>query len=141
MTTKQIDNFDPAYRDRIRDAVWNAILEASRDPTTNMAALRNCEIYDALLQLQAIILASSKQAGSAAEMRVIGAQFGRRLRRLVAEFKRRTIVMGHPSPCPIPMSKPPLPFGAMPFHVGMSPFESPLLGHADIAQDVVAKGI
>ena len=88
MTTKQIDNFDPAYRDRIRDAVWNAILEASRDPTTNMAALRNCEIYDALLQLQAIILASSKQAGSAAEMRVIGAQFGRRLRRLVAEFKK-----------------------------------------------------
>lgn len=88
MTTKQIDNFDPAYRDRIRDAVWSAILEASRDPTTNMAALRNYEIYDALLQVQAIILASSKQAGSVTEMRVIGAQFGRRLRRLVAEFKK-----------------------------------------------------
>ena len=88
MTTKQIDNLDPAYRDRMRDAVWNAILEASRDPTTNMATLRNYEIYDALLQLQAIILASSKQAASAAEMRVIGAQFARRLRRLVAEFKK-----------------------------------------------------
>jgi len=88
MTTKQIDNFDRAYRDRIRDAVWGAILEASRDPATNTAPLRNYEIYDALLQLQAIILASSKQAGSAAEMRVIGAQFARRLRRLVAEFKK-----------------------------------------------------
>jgi hypothetical protein len=88
MTTKQINNFDQVYRDRIRDAVWDAILKASRDPATNTAPLRNYEIYDALLQLQAIILASSKQAGSAAEMRVIGAQFARRLRRLVAEFKK-----------------------------------------------------
>jgi hypothetical protein len=88
MTTKQIDKFDSAYRDRMRDAVWNAILEASRDPTTNMATLRNYEIYDALLQLQAIILASSKQAGSATEMRVIIARFATRLRRLVAEFKK-----------------------------------------------------
>ena len=87
MTTKQIDNFDQAYRDRIRDAVWDAILEASRDPATNTAPLRNYEIYDALLQLQAIILASSKQAGSARNG-VIGAQFARRLRRLVAEFKK-----------------------------------------------------
>jgi hypothetical protein len=88
MTAKQIDDFDRAYRDRIRDAVWDAILAASRDPKTGMTALRNYEIYDALLQLQAIILASSKQAASAAEMRVIGAQFARRLRRLVAEFKK-----------------------------------------------------
>ena len=88
MTTRQIDNFDRAYRDRIRNAVWGAILEASRDPATNTAPLRNYEIYDALLQLQAIILASSKQAGSVSEMRVIGAQFARRLRRLVAEFKK-----------------------------------------------------
>jgi hypothetical protein len=90
MTTKpkKIDNFDRAYRDRIRDVVWDAILEASRDPTTNVAPLRNYEIYDALLQLQAIILARSKQAGSAAEMRVLGAHFAKRLRRLVAEFKK-----------------------------------------------------
>ena len=88
MTTKQIDDFDRAYRDRIRDAVWDAILKASRDPTTNLVPLRNYEIYDALLQLQAIILASSKEAGSAAEMRLIGEQFAKRLRRLVAEFKK-----------------------------------------------------
>jgi hypothetical protein len=88
MTIRQIDDFDRPYRDRIRDAVWEAILEASRDPATNLAPLRNYEIYDALLQLQAIILASSKQAGSAAEIRVIADQFARRLRRLVAEFKK-----------------------------------------------------
>jgi len=39
MTTKQIDIFDRAHRDRIRDAVWDAILETSRDPTTNTAPL------------------------------------------------------------------------------------------------------
>jgi hypothetical protein len=88
MTIRQIDDFDRPYRDRIRDAVWEAILEASRDPATNLAPLRNYEIYDALLQLQAIILASSKQASSAAEIRVIADQFARRLRRLVAEFKK-----------------------------------------------------
>jgi hypothetical protein len=85
---KEMDVFDRAYRDRVRDAVWEAIIGASRDPTTNIAPLRNYEIYDALLQLQAMILASSKQANSPAKMREIGDQFAKRLRRLVAEFKR-----------------------------------------------------
>ena len=90
MTTKakEIDVFDRAYRDRVREAVWEAIIEASRDPTTSIAPLRNYEIYDALLQLQAMILASSKQANSPTKMRVIGDQFAKRLRRLVAEFKK-----------------------------------------------------
>ena len=48
----------------------------------------NYEIYDALLQLQAMILASSKEAGSPSKLRVIGDQFAKRLRRLVAEFKK-----------------------------------------------------
>lgn len=90
MTTKaeEIDVFDRAYCDRVREVVWEAIIEASRDPTTSIAPLRNYEIYDALLQLQAMILASSKQANSPTKMRAIGDQFAKRLRRLVAEFKR-----------------------------------------------------
>ena len=83
-----IDAFDAAYCGRIRDAAWKAIIEASRDPTTNIAQLRNYEIYDALLQLQAMILASSKDAGSPAKIRAIGSEFAKRLSRLVAEFKR-----------------------------------------------------
>jgi len=86
--TKEIDVFDRAYRDRIRDIVWDAILDGSRDLATNMAALRNYEVYDALLQIQAMILASSKQACSPTEMRAIGTEFAKRLRRLVAEFKK-----------------------------------------------------
>jgi len=83
-----IDAFDRAYCDRIRDAVWEAIIAASRDPATQIAPLRNYEIYDALLQLQAMILASSKEAGSPAKMRGIGNEFAKRLCRLVAEFKK-----------------------------------------------------
>lgn len=84
---RDIDAFDPAYCDRIRDAVWDAVIAASRDPVTKIAELRNYEIYDALLQLQAMILASSKEAGSPAKMRGIGNEFAKRLGRLVAEFK------------------------------------------------------
>jgi hypothetical protein len=83
-----IDAFDRAYCDRIRDAVWDAVIAASRDPATKVAQLRNYEIYDALLQLQAMILASSKEAGSPAKMRGIGSEFAKRLSRLVAEFKK-----------------------------------------------------
>jgi hypothetical protein len=85
---KEIDRFDSQYRDRIREAVWGAILEAVRDPATNMASLRNYEIYDALLQLQAMILACSKQAGSPRKMREVSNDFAKRFRRHVAEYKK-----------------------------------------------------
>lgn len=90
MTTKakEIDVFDRAYRDRIQEIVWEAIVEASRDPETNVVPLRNYEIYDALLQIQAMILASSKESGSPIKMRTIGNEFAKRLSRLVAEFKK-----------------------------------------------------
>jgi hypothetical protein len=74
--------------ERMRDVIWEAIIEAVRDPASGVAPLRNYEIYDALLQLQAMILASSKEAGSPTKMRTISDQFAKRLRRLVAEFKK-----------------------------------------------------
>lgn len=84
----RIDLFHHAYRDRIRDAVWKAIVEASRDPVSGVAPLRNYEIYDALLQIQAMILASSKEVGSPTQLRAKGIEFTKRLRRLVIEFKK-----------------------------------------------------
>ena len=90
MTAKaktELDAFDRAYRDRVLEAVWQAIIDASRDPATKTAQLRNYEIYDALLQAQAMILASSKEASSATQMRGIANAFAKRLRRSVAEFK------------------------------------------------------
>jgi hypothetical protein len=85
---RDIDAFDRAYCDRIRDAILQTIIATSRDPATQVAQLRNYEIYDALLQLQAMILASSKDAGSPAKMRGIRNEFAKRLSRLVAEFKK-----------------------------------------------------
>jgi len=82
-----LDAFDRAYRDRILQAVWQAIVDASRDPASNTAQLRNYEIYDALLQAQAMILASSNDASSATQMGGISNEFAKRLRRLVAELK------------------------------------------------------
>jgi hypothetical protein len=93
---KQIDVFDPEYRDRVRDAAWTAIIEATRDPTTNMAILRNYEIYDALLQIQAMILASSKEAQSPNKRREIYHDLAKRLRRHLKEFKRNYELEGTP---------------------------------------------
>jgi hypothetical protein len=90
MTAKakpDLDAFDRAYRNRILQAIWQAIIDASRDPATNTSQLRNYEIYDALLQTQAMILASAKGASSGTQMRGISNEFAKRLRRLVAEFK------------------------------------------------------
>lgn len=84
---KEIDVFDRAYCERIRDAVWKTIVETSRNPETKMAALRNYEIYDALLQLQAMILASSKETSSPTRARETSNEFAKRLRRLIAQFR------------------------------------------------------
>lgn len=61
-----------------------------------MAPLRNYEIYDALLQIQAMILASSKESGSPVKMREIGGDFSKRLRRLVADFRKIYVREGAP---------------------------------------------
>jgi hypothetical protein len=85
---KELDQFNSAYRDRIRDALWNAMIETARDPASGIVTLRNYELYDALLQLQAKLLASSKAAASPAKMREISNHLAKRLRRHIAEFKR-----------------------------------------------------
>lgn len=87
-STRQIDSFDSVYRDKVRDAVWEAIVVASRDPKTGLAPVRNYEIYDALLQVQAMILASSKQASSPTKTRGIANELAKRLRTHVASFRR-----------------------------------------------------
>lgn len=99
MSTKskrQIDIFDSAYRDKVRDAVWAAIIAASRDSATGLAPLRNYEIYDALLQVQAMILASSKQASSPTKTREIADEFAKRLRKHVAGFRKEYELHGAP---------------------------------------------
>ena len=82
-----VDVFDSAYRDRVRDAVWKTIIEVCRDPETNVAALRNHEIYDALVWIQAMFLATSKEASSPTKIRELADQFSKKLRKKIPEFK------------------------------------------------------
>jgi hypothetical protein len=95
-STRQIDVFDPLYRDKVRDAVWGAIVNASRDPGTGLAPVRNYEVYDALLQVQAMILASSKQASSPTKTREIANELAKRLRTHVAGFRKAYEANGTP---------------------------------------------
>jgi len=41
----ELDTFDRAYRDRILHVVWQALIDASRDPATKIAQLCSYEIY------------------------------------------------------------------------------------------------
>jgi len=86
--TREVDLFDPVYRDRVREAVWAAIVEASRDLVTGLAPVRNYEIYDALLQVQAMILASSKDTSSPTKTREISSELAKRLRTHIAGYRK-----------------------------------------------------
>jgi hypothetical protein len=61
---KPAGEFDHDYCRKIQDACLKAILEASIDPATNTAMLRNAEIARALLRISATLTATSKEAGS-----------------------------------------------------------------------------
>jgi len=93
---KEIDAFDRAYCERVREALWKAVVDVSRDPATGVAVLRNYEVYDALLQLQAMILASSKEAQSPRRARETSEEFAKRLRQLVARYRRKYEAVGLP---------------------------------------------
>jgi len=83
-----VDVFDSAYRDRVREAVI--------DPETNVAALRNHEIYDALIWIQAMFLATSKEASSPTKIRELSEQFAKKLRLKILEFKAAMEKQGSP---------------------------------------------
>ena len=87
MGQKNIDEFDSAYRDRIHGALYKAIIEASRDSATNIAALRNHEIYDALMLLQAMFLSTSKEARSPTKIREISDNYAKLLRKRIKQFR------------------------------------------------------
>ena len=85
--TPEIDVFDSAYRDKVREAVWTAIVVASRDAVTGLAPVRNYEVYDALLQVQAMIIAGSKEVSSPAKIRQIANELSKRLRKHIVKIK------------------------------------------------------
>lgn len=53
------DKFDTAYCNKINEAVWNAIVAASREPVSGLSPVRNREAYSALINVMAMLLAQS----------------------------------------------------------------------------------
>jgi len=76
---------DEEYQDRVMMAVWKAIILETRDPTTNAAMLRNEDIIDALVTVQAFMLSSSKAAASPTKLREWCTEFSKRLHRRTKE--------------------------------------------------------
>ncbi len=81
---KPASEFDHDYCRKIQDACLKAILEASIDPATNTAMLRNAEISNALLRIMATMAATSKSANSPTAVRHLAEEYARDFRRLVA---------------------------------------------------------
>jgi hypothetical protein len=63
------DQFDDQYCKAVQDASLKAIIEASIDPATNTAMLRNSEITKALLRIMAMLAATSNEASSPTKIR------------------------------------------------------------------------
>lgn len=59
------DKFDTAYREKIASAVWDAIEAASRDPLSGLSPMRNREVYSALINVMAMLLAQSSAPAQA----------------------------------------------------------------------------
>ncbi len=81
---KPAGEFDHDYCRKVQDACLKAILEASIDPATNTAMLRNAEISKALLRISATLTATSKEASSPTQIRHLAEDYAKDFRRLVA---------------------------------------------------------
>ena len=81
---KPAGEFDYDYCRKIQDARLKTILEASIDPATNTAMLRNAEIAQALLRISATLTATSKEASSPTQIRHLAEEYAKDFRRLVA---------------------------------------------------------
>ncbi len=83
----KLGQFDNDYCRNTQDACLKAILEASIDPATNTAMLRNGEINKALLRIMALLTATSKEAGSPTQIRHLAEDLAKDFRQLVTGNK------------------------------------------------------
>jgi hypothetical protein len=79
------------YQELIRDAVWKAILLATRDDATNRAYLRNRDVIFALVDVQATLASSSKTLTSPTKVSEFSDMVAERLRvRTLEAMEART---------------------------------------------------
>jgi hypothetical protein len=80
---KPAGEFDHDYCRKIQSACLKAILEASIDPATTAATLGNGEISKALLRISAMLMATSKEASSPAQIRHLAETYAKDFHQLV----------------------------------------------------------
>ncbi len=81
------ETVNKAYEDRVSEALFKAILEASLDKETNTAALLTGEIITACLRTIAILSATSEVTSSPTKTREFAEHCAKRLRKMVAGAK------------------------------------------------------
>jgi len=95
MTMKPLGQFDRDYADRMTKAMTGAMVEVAHDKATNVALLRNGEIYDALLTIMASILATSKETDTPRGVRLMAEAMAKDLAKRIArcreEMKGKTM--------------------------------------------------
>ena len=68
------------YQAAVREAAWKEMLLALKDPETNQVILRNEDIVEALMDIQAIMLSTSKETDSPTKLWKWCDEFSKRLR-------------------------------------------------------------
>ena len=68
------------YQNLVREAAWHGMLEALRELNPDQLLLRNEDIIDALIDIQAIMLSTSKQADTTTKLRKECDEYAKRLR-------------------------------------------------------------
>src|SRR3712207_5226765 len=97
---KPMGQFDDDYCKAVQDACLKAVIEASIDPATNTAMLRNSEITKAFLRIMAMLAATSDEASSPTKIRHLAEDFAKDFRQLVTANKASMDKNGGP-PFPV----------------------------------------
>jgi hypothetical protein len=80
---KLASEFDHDHWKKIQQVCLKAIIEASVDPATGAAVLRNGEISKALLQISAMLMATYKEVSSPTQIRHLAETYAKEFRQLV----------------------------------------------------------
>lgn len=91
---KPLGQFDRDYADRMTKAMTGAMVEVAHDKATNVALLRNGEIYDALLTIMASILATSKETDTPRGVRLMAEAMAKDLAKRIARCREELFARG-----------------------------------------------
>jgi hypothetical protein len=94
---KPLGQFDNEYAQKVRTACWEAIEVATHDSSAGGAVLRNIEICQALLDIQAKLMAMSESASSNDKVNYMAGLFAEELAKKVIAYRLQSENRGtHP---------------------------------------------